>query len=236
MPLVILCGGLGKRIEFVSKGLPKILLPIGSKSFLEIQIEKYSTEGVEEFIYILGYKNTLVEKEIKKIKKRNSKLKINILYEGQNRLGTGGSIKKLINFLPEYFLLTYGDNYLNINIQKLIKRFVAGDYSKNILSIFKNQSWLEPSNIIFDENNSRIIKYSKNSNEDMEYIDYGMSLWKNDFIKFIAVEEQIFDFSVFIDAAIKKNMLDSFIVQERFYEIGTPKTYEDFKKFYLNNV
>ncbi len=236
LPLVILCGGLGTRLESVSKGIPKILMPIGNKSFLEIQIEKYHQEGIEEFIYILGHNNALVEKEINKIKKANSKLKIDILYEGPNRLGTGGAIKKFINDLPKYFLLTYGDNYLNINIQSLIEKFILGDYSKNILSIFKNKNWLEPSNIIFNEKNSHIVKYSKNYNDAMEYIDYGMSLWKSDFIKSVDVEDGVFDLSIIINAALKNKMLDPFIAEDRFYEIGTPSSYEEFKFFYLNHV
>ena len=236
LPLVILCGGLGTRLESVSKGIPKILMPIGNKSFLEIQIEKYHQEGIEEFIYVLGHNNVLVEREINKIKKANSKLKIDILYEGPNRLGTGGAIKKFINHLPKYFLLTYGDNYLNINIQKLIDKFILVDYSKNILSIFKNQNWLEPSNIVFDEKKSHIVEYSKNYNDAMEYIDYGMSLWKSDFIKSIAVEKCVFDFSIIINTALKDKMLEPFIVEDRFYEIGTPSSYEEFKLFYLNNV
>lgn len=233
---MILCGGLGTRIEPISKGLPKILMPIGKKTFLQVQLEKYSSEGVEEFIYILGHNNNLVEEAILDIKKTYPKLKIQILFEGRKRLGTGGAIKKFINALPENFLLTYGDNYLNIKIANLVSSFVSSGLSKNFLSIFKNENFLEPSNIAYDENHHKIMKYSKIDRKDMRHIDYGMSIWKKSFIESLDIKDEVFDFSFYINTALKYEVLDPFIVEERFYEIGTPESYEEFKNYYLGNV
>ena len=41
MDLIILCGGKGTRIESISKGSQKCMLPIGNKPFIELVIQHY---------------------------------------------------------------------------------------------------------------------------------------------------------------------------------------------------
>ena len=161
--------------------------------------------------------------------------KIVNLYEGKERLGTGGAIIKIIDELPEQFFLTYGDNFLRMNFLELENRFKSED-KKNILSVYKNDNKYDKSNIHFDEAKKDIIKYEKNPKEELSYIDYGISGWRREWLRTNKPEEEIFDFNHFIKTSIEQNNLLTFIAEKRFYEIGTPHTLEEFKDFYLREV
>jgi len=232
LPIFILCGGLGTRLKSLFSNKPKILVDIDGKSFLEIQFLNYFKKGVTDFNYIVGYGSKAIEVEIKKLRRKYPKAKFSLHYEGEKRLGTGGALFKIINKLPEKFILTYGDNYLDLDF----KEFTKLSSKKNVLSIYKNSGKFDRSNIYFDEKCNKILMYDKNSEENLKYIDYGMSIWMKDFLLSNKAKEEVFDFSYFIEKAIAQNKLEAYVAVNRFYEIGTPSSYNEFKKFYQENV
>ena len=68
-PMIILCGGKGKRMGEITKKIPKPLLKIGKKTIIEHKIKYYQSKGVNKFIFCLGYKSKLLKKFLsKKIK------------------------------------------------------------------------------------------------------------------------------------------------------------------------
>tara|TARA_A100001015_G_scaffold164330_1_gene182719 strand:- start:260 stop:949 length:690 start_codon:yes stop_codon:yes gene_type:complete len=229
-----LCGGLGTRIKKISNGLPKILLELRGTTFLEIQFEHFYKKGFRSFFYISGYKSTLISCKLEKIKIKYSDVDIVNLDEGNKRLGTGGALKKLIHYLPNNFFLTYGDNYLNLNFYEMEKLFYQS--GKNLISIYKNENMYDKSNINFDERNQEIVEYNNNPSTALSYIDYGISLWKKSWIKKNMPDNEIFDLSLFYKISIEKKEVHAYEADERFYEIGTPQTFNEFVKFYDKKI
>lgn len=225
---------MGTRIERISNGLPKILLELNGISFLEIQFEHFYNKGFRSYFYISGYKSTLILRKLENIRIKYPDVTIVNLDEGKKRLGTGGALKKLINFLPDYFFLTYGDNFLNLNFSEMEQLFYESD--KNLISIYKNKNKYDKSNIDFDERNKEILEYDKNSNKTLSYIDYGISLWKKSWIEKYMPDNEIFGLDFFIKFSIEKREILAYEVYERFYEIGTPEAFNEFKKFYEKKI
>ena len=118
MKVVILCGGLGTRLSEETSVKPKPMVKIGNKPILQHIINLYSKYGYKEFILALGYKGYFIKNYFKK--KRNKKIKIELVNTGKNTL-TGGRLLRLKNFFKknESFMLTYGDGVSNQNITKL---------------------------------------------------------------------------------------------------------------------
>lgn len=111
LPLVVLCGGFGTRIKPAIGNLPKILAPVGGNSFLSLQLINWIEQGVDEIIFLLGYKSFLIIDEVEKLK-REYTIKISYIVEDEP-LGTGGAV---INFLNQKyisdFILINGDTYI----------------------------------------------------------------------------------------------------------------------------
>lgn len=54
---IILAGGLGTRLRSAVPDLPKCMAPVNDKPFIAYVIQHLQKEGIEKFIFSLGYKH-----------------------------------------------------------------------------------------------------------------------------------------------------------------------------------
>jgi glucose-1-phosphate cytidylyltransferase len=139
MQVVILAGGLGTRMEDLTKNIPKPMLKIGGIPIILHLMNYFANFGHTNFVIALGnegyeLKNFFlnlnshlydIEIDFKsdKIKYINSDLKswnVKLIDTGLNS-ETGGRIKNLSSHLDDEFLLTYGDGLSNIDLNKLLE-------------------------------------------------------------------------------------------------------------------
>ena len=98
------------------------------------------------------------------------------------------------------------------------------------MTILENNNQWDKSNVIFD--GIQINLYDKkNYSDQMNYIDYGLSICKKDI--FIKTTYDIFDLAEIFTLLSKENHLEFYKVNQRFYEIGSQQGIEDFSKFAL---
>jgi glucose-1-phosphate cytidylyltransferase len=131
---VILAGGLGSRLENLTKLKPKPLITIKNKPILMHIIELYLKFNVKNFIIPIGYKGEKIieffsnkkvdlKKKIIILEKKilNKKCKITLIKTGIKTM-TGGRVKQVGRLIKDReFFLTYGDGLSNVNIRKLEK-------------------------------------------------------------------------------------------------------------------
>jgi D-glycero-alpha-D-manno-heptose 1-phosphate guanylyltransferase len=87
---IVLAGGLGTRLKSVVADLPKSLAPVNGRPFLAFLLDFAEKQGIEKFIFALGYKAELIEAFIQEyLPQKNYGFSI----EAQP-LGTGGAIFK----------------------------------------------------------------------------------------------------------------------------------------------
>jgi len=60
MKTVILAAGEGKRMHPLTFTRPKVMLPIANKPILEWNLLKAIDAGLNEFIFVVGYKSEMV--------------------------------------------------------------------------------------------------------------------------------------------------------------------------------
>lgn len=141
MKVIILAGGLGKRLSEETKNQPKPMVKIGGIPILIHIMNIYSEYGVNEFIIALGYKGEAIKQyfdkfEIVNIIENNEQAsnksityitsnpnwKIHLVDTGLETM-TGGRLKRLKDWLvnDDIFLMTYGDGVADINIRILIE-------------------------------------------------------------------------------------------------------------------
>ncbi|MDZ4676782.1 MAG: hypothetical protein SGI74_04655 [Oligoflexia bacterium] len=218
-------------MQSIAKDIPKALLPAGSQTFIDWQLQWLRLLGVSEVIMALGHRGDLIEKYLQ-TKTSLIYPKIKFSYDGSSPLGTGGAVKRAITHLQEDFLVAYGDSFLFINLVKLMRTHVK---AKNpvTFSIMKNQNIGDTSNVTY--RNGQMFYDKFNITPDMEFIDYGMSVFsKNYFIK--NSPEGTFDLAQFVTQACKDQRITPFVVNEPFYETGSVEGYEIFKNFIESNT
>src|ERR1700712_3237435 len=86
---IILAGGLGTRLREAVPDLPKCMAPILAKPFIGYLVEYLQQQGIQKFIFSLGYKSNIVEQYL-----RTQYGNLDIQFSVENEpLGTGGAIK-----------------------------------------------------------------------------------------------------------------------------------------------
>ncbi len=86
---IILAGGLGTRLRDAVPELPKCMAPINGKPFISIVINYLQNQGIEHFIFSLGYKSEAFTNYLAEILPEGT---YSIVVENEP-LGTGGAIR-----------------------------------------------------------------------------------------------------------------------------------------------
>jgi NDP-sugar pyrophosphorylase family protein len=131
-----------------------------------------------------------------------------------------------LSFLPDYFMVLYGDSYLEIDYREVAKTFLYSG-KLGLMTVFHNQNRYDKSNAIFDGSLVRVYDKTVN-NPAMEFIDYGLHGLCKESLAGRAVEK--FDLSeVYTELSLKKQ-LAGFEAKERFFEIGSKEGISDLER------
>ena len=229
LPAAILAGGLATRVRPLTEKIPKALMEIEGRPFIDYQLELLRSNGIEEVVLCLGF---LGEKVREYVMGGNSHgLRVRYSFDGSRPLGTGGAIKKALPLLGEAFFVLYGDSYLPIDYRSVESAFMQSQ-KPALMIVFRNDGELDASNVIYVEDDAalgRVALYEKNSPRagEMRYIDYGLSCCRA--AEIAKVDADSFDLADVFTRLSKEGKLAGVEVTERFYEIGSFSGIEDFR-------
>ncbi len=117
MEVVILCGGKGTRLSEYTQSIPKPMIEVGKKPILMHLMEFYASYGHKEFILCLGYKG----EKIREFFKNNKDWKIEFADTGEDSNKAERLTKVKDRIKGNTFLLSYGDDLCDVNLDELIK-------------------------------------------------------------------------------------------------------------------
>lgn len=104
--LVILAGGLGKRLRPFTLFLPKPMLPIGDRPILSHVVSWAAKEGLTDVIIATAYLGKIIEDFFDS----GADYGVRIRYARSKRpLSSGGQLKTVENLVKGTFVLTYSD-------------------------------------------------------------------------------------------------------------------------------
>ncbi|HLC78131.1 MAG TPA: sugar phosphate nucleotidyltransferase [Candidatus Nanoarchaeia archaeon] len=229
MKAVILAGGFGTRLAAVLGDLPKPMISIAGKPFLEHQIRLLKEQGIKEIILTVHYRAD----KIKSYFGNGRRFGVNITYADEDvPLGTGGAIKNAAKYLDNTFLVLNGDSYSRIDINEFIS---FHNHKKSIatMAVKQTESDLHYGNVIMQEN--KIVSFSENNNTT-GLINSGVYLFEPlifDFIesnKFTSIEKEVFP--ILAD----RGMLWGYNYNGYFMDVAQPETYKKFKEDVMNTL
>lgn len=230
LPIVILAGGLATRLGSLTAKVPKSLIEINGRPFIDWQMDKLVSAGYSIFVLCLSHKSNLIQNHLGD----GTRWGVDIQYsfDGEVQLGTGGAIKKALPMLGQKFAVTYGDSYLPINYSEIESEFLESGM-QGLMTIYENTNQFDQSNVEYSNGNLHCYD-KKMRNSRMRHIDYGLTYLRTE--AFHDFEGSIsLDLSEIYFNLLKIEELRGFEVFERFYEIGSRQGIEDFSE-YLRRV
>ncbi|MBN2323009.1 MAG: HAD-IIIA family hydrolase [Spirochaetes bacterium] len=223
---VILAGGKGTRLRPLTYEIPKPMIPINSRPFLEYLLTLLKENGISEVIILLGY---LAEKVVDYFGD-GSNWGLSIKYAiGDISWETGTRISKARELLDNRFLLLYCDNYWPLNLEKLVQFHDSID-SPATVTVYTNKDGITRNNVLVDRHGLVIIYDRSRTYEALNGVDIGFFILEKRILA--AVPEYNFSFEeVVVTDLVKKNQLGGFLTDHRYYSIGKPECLEETSQF-----
>jgi NDP-sugar pyrophosphorylase family protein len=217
LPIVILAGGLATRLRPITEKIPKALVEVSGRPFLEHQFELLNRNAITEIVLCVGHLGEMIEKRYGDGETLGVRIKYS--FDGPQLLGTGGAIRKASAFLSAPFFVLYGDSYLPVDYQAVATAFnEAGKPA--LMTVFANSDAWDASNVWFDDGKIRL--YSKREKlPEMRYIDYGLMVCTKSIFD-DSPNGVSFDLAETLEKLSRKGELAGYEVYQRFYEIGSP--------------
>lgn len=134
VPVVIMAGGKGTRLDPFTKVLPKPLIPIGDKTIIEIIMEKFALHGVHNFYVTINHKAKMIKSYFEET---NSKYVINYIEE-DTPLGTAGSLRLLKDKINGPLLVSNCDIIIDCDYNEIVKFHDENNYDITIVGSFRH--------------------------------------------------------------------------------------------------
>jgi NDP-sugar pyrophosphorylase family protein len=229
---VILAGGLGTRMESVSRGRPKALLPVAGRPFIDHQLELLGAGGVTEVVICAGYGGAELRAHVSR--RAVHGLDVRFVDEGDSLRGTAGALRLALDegALAPSFAVLYGDSYLPIELRPVWDAFRASSLPA-LMTVLRNDDRWDASNAIVADR--RVVLYDKAGREpraaERRWIDYGLSVLDAGVIAERVPEGAVTDLADLYRDLSVAGELAAFEVEERFYEIGSPRGLEELNRY-----
>jgi mannose-1-phosphate guanylyltransferase len=208
MKVVVLAGGLGTRLGALARGLPKPMIRVAGRPFLEHVIESFSSRGLREFVLLVGHHADVIEAHFR----RGDGFGVQIEYSREKELlGTGGAVREASHLIGDRFILTYGDVLRRFDYDRFVE-----EHPDNCLAAYPRITEGNTEAV-----NGVVTRFDKNA-KDLPYVDAGFSVLQPEVIELLPPSGRCsFEQEVYTKLAVLRE-LECEIVDHDFYDIGSP--------------
>ena len=211
---LILCAGFGKRLEPLTKSIPKPLLKIKDITLLERTLQIIDKLEIKDVKINTFY---LEDQIIDFIKNYKSSLEIEIIKDGKEILDTGGGILNLINSSEdEDFIVFNPDTMWDLKyideLKGMIEYYDSNKLSNLLLVVNKKKSFDKRFIGDFELKNKSLFKYENNN-----FIYIGCQIINKKILNNIS--DTSFSISKVWNNELSKNNLNGFESTKEFFHV-----------------
>ncbi len=219
MQAVVLAGGLATRMRPHTLTMPKSMLPVAGRPFVDWQIERLVTAGLRDVVFCVAHLGEQIRAHVGD----GARLGARVVWsqEGPKLLGTAGALRAALPLLEETFLVTYGDSYLPFDYSEPLRILEANRDCDGVMAVYRNEGRWDSSNVVTD--GTWVIRYAKGSaGPDVDHIDYGATALRRAAIAALP-ERQSSGLDVLQAELAARKRLRAYVARDRFFEIGSPE-------------
>jgi D-glycero-alpha-D-manno-heptose 1-phosphate guanylyltransferase len=132
--VILLAGGMGRRVRHLYPNLPKPMIPVDGEPFLEWAIRYWLKQGIRSIVVSTGYRAAIIEKFLAS-RRRDSGLIVSAA-EPQP-LGTGGAVRFAADIRPasDPLIVANGDSLAILDLAAVWPMLVPPDVDGLIISV-----------------------------------------------------------------------------------------------------
>jgi N-acetyl-alpha-D-muramate 1-phosphate uridylyltransferase len=215
--VALLAGGLATRLRPITQTIPKSMVPLAGKPFLQYQLELLRARGVADVVLCVGHLADQIEAYFGD--GRDFGVRIRYSREAERLLGTAGALRKAMELLDETFFVLYGDSYLMFDYPSIMTEFKASRLPA-MMVVYRNQHRYDTSNVVIED--GRIAVYDKRQHsEAMVYIDSGLLGFRREVLAALPLDEPASLDGDLLPPLVASRQVLAIETPQRFYEIGS---------------
>jgi len=217
--VVLMVGGLGKRLRPLTKDTPKPMLKVGGKPILETIILNFKKYGFTNIILCVSYKSEKIENYFG----NGNNFGVNIEYVHENkRMGTAGALSLIRHKLDNPFFVMNGDLLTNINFGHMMDYHISNN-SIATMGV-REYDFQIPYGVVHLESENILSIEEKPLHKF--FVSAGVYVLSNKALDFIP-DNQFYDMPSLFEKVIDKNLrCISFPIKEYWLDIGRLEEFE----------
>lgn len=226
---LILCGGKGSRLKELTGNIPKPMIRIGKRVFLDILIGYLHSAGFKRFILGLGYGADYIREYYSK----NKLAGIEIVFSKESRpLGTGGAVKKAGRLIKsEDFMVINGDSFSDFSLRGFFD-FYKKKKAKVAILLKEMKDNKDYGFVAVNANSEVTLFNEKVQRKKNSYINSGVYLFNKEIFS-VMPKKPVFSLEYdFFPKIIGKGVY-GYKGKSLFIDIGTPERYRKAKNYFL---
>jgi NDP-sugar pyrophosphorylase family protein len=225
VPVALLAGGLATRLGSLTGSVPKALLDVAGRPFVDHQLSLLHRHGIRRVVFCVAHLGEQIEDYLGAGTDRG--LSLTYSYDGERLLGTAGALRRALPQLGETFWVMYGDSYMDIDYAAILAEFQRRG-APALMTVIRNDNQWDRSNAVFRD--GRLVAYDKRrQTPEMHHIDYGVALLSRAVVERVP-EGVPFDLADLYRELVSEQAMIGYEVTERFYEIGSAAGLEETRR------
>ncbi|HUM10051.1 MAG TPA: sugar phosphate nucleotidyltransferase [Myxococcaceae bacterium] len=221
---VVLAGGLGTRMHPRTQRVPKSMLEVAGRPFIDWQLELLARSGIREVVLCIAHLGGLIQEHVGD----GARLGVSVRYAMEppgQLLGTAGALRAAVALLAPRFVVTYGDSYLPFDYGEPLRLLERHADCEGVMAVYRNAGRFEPSNVVTD--GAWVLRYQKHpAGPEFDHIDYGATALRREVVEALPPGLPLGLDQLQEDLAAR-GRLRALLVRERFFQIGSPAGWAD---------
>ena len=226
LDVMILCGGLGTRLQSLDPNTPKVMMKFEDRPFLDIVIQHLKGQGLKRFILCTGHKSHWIEDYYKQ-----NDPGVEIVYSWEEKpLGTGGAIKHARGHLKsDPFFVLNGDCYCDVNFQHFLDFHLEKGKIATIVASYVEDS--KDFGTLDIDDQGQIHAFLEKQDRGSQYINAGRYCF-NQVVFDLMPDADKFSIEFDVFPKIVEQGLYGFKHEGEFFDIGTPERFKKATEFF----
>ena len=219
---VILCGGRGTRLRPLTDTIPKPMVPVLGRPFLEHLLQQLRDNGIKDVVLLTGYLGEVIEKHFGD----GSALGMKISYSrGPAEWDTGKRLWEAKPLLDNHFYLLYGDNYAAFQALKVEEAFLR----HGLLGCLSLHARSKNANICYTVD-GLVQKYDRSRQaEGLNAVEIGYMLLSRNIFEYFKKPDC--SFSEVLELLAKAKQLSAYLLENVYYSVSDPERLKITEKY-----
>lgn len=198
IPVVIMAGGKGTRMDPFTRVLPKPLIPFGNEPIIQIIMNNFYKFHTKNFYISINYMGKMIKAYF-----QDHDFPYNINFIDENKpLGTAGALKYLIKKINNTFFVSNCDVVVNTHYPSILDFHKDNNFDLTVVASLRN--YIIPYGICDSDSSGSLVKIKEKPKLDF-LVNTGLYVFEPKILELIP-KNKSFDMNELINKAKKNNM------------------------------